>query len=53
MSGIETDYSNEGFPSRSGHGDYMNERDRILKRATIDEIVEQVRSAKLDNQIKQ
>ena len=38
---------------RSGHGDYTKERDQLLKSATIEDIVEQVRSAKLDNQVKQ
>ena len=37
---------------RSGHGNYTKERNHILKSATIDDIVEQVRSAKLDDQIR-
>ena len=37
----------------SGHGDYTKERDYILKSATIDDIVEQVGSTKLDNPLKQ
>lgn len=35
---------------RSGNGDYTKEPNHILKSASIDDIVEQVRSAKLDNQ---
>jgi hypothetical protein len=58
LSILQRELGAEGFARflrvyRSGHGDYTKERHRILKSATIDDIVEQVRSAKLDNPIKQ
>jgi len=37
---------------RSGRGDYTKERAQLLKGVTIDDIVEQVRSAQLDDQVK-
>jgi hypothetical protein len=58
LSILQRELGAEGFARflrvyRSGHRDYTKERHRILKSATIDDIVEQVRSAKLDNPIKQ
>jgi hypothetical protein len=38
---------------RSGRGDYTKERDQLLKGVTIDEIVEQIRSAEQGRQVKQ
>ena len=55
---LQRELGAEGFARflrvyRSGHGDYTKERDHILKSATIDDIVEQVRSVHLNNPIKQ
>jgi hypothetical protein len=38
---------------RSGRGDYTKERDQLLKGVTIDDIVEQIRSAEAGRQIEQ
>ncbi len=58
LSILQRELGAEGFARflrvyRSGHGDYTKERDRILKGATIDDIVEQVRSVNLNNPVKQ
>lgn len=58
LSILQRELGAEGFARflrayRSGHGDYTKERDHILKSAAIDDIVEHVRSAKLDAPIKQ
>lgn len=56
LSILQRELGAEGFARflrvyRSGHGDYTKERDRILKGATIDDIVEQVGSTKRDDPI--
>ncbi|MBV9295352.1 MAG: hypothetical protein JO145_07230 [Acidobacteriaceae bacterium] len=58
LSILQRELGAEGFARflhvyRSGHGDYTKERDHILKSATIDDIVEQVRSANRQNPMKQ
>ena len=50
LSILQRELGAEGFARflrlyRSGHGDYTKERDQWLKGVTIDDVVEQIRSA--------